>query len=184
MDVRPSELERSVVNRFAEWLAQTSLSQFIQTHEWVIPSIQSIHIAAIAAVMSSVFLIDLRILGWSGRDQTLSQTVARFGPWLSWALVALLATGAGMIVGEPARELLAFSFWLKMGLLAVGTASALVFRRSLKRHALLWEIGLAQRGSIRALAVFTFLVWVGVVVLGRLIAYDYVWGSWSTLLKA
>lgn len=171
------------MNQFAEWLSQTSLSQAIQIHEWVIPTIQSIHIAAIGVVMGSVFMIDLRILGWAGRDQTVSQTVARFGPWLWWGLALLLVTGAGMIVGEPARELLALSFWLKMGLLLIATGVALIFHRSVKRRALQWEISLTDRGSIRALAVVTLLVWVGVVVLGRLIAYDYVWGTWSTLLK-
>ena len=40
--------------------------------------------------------------------------MARFGPWLTAALVVLLATGIVMIIGEPARELLTLSFWLKM----------------------------------------------------------------------
>jgi hypothetical protein len=29
------------------------------------------------------------------------------------------------------------------------------------------------------LAVLTLLVWFSIIVLGRLIAYDHVWGSWS-----
>ena len=33
--------------------------------------------------------------------------------------------------------------------------------------------------SIKILAVLTFLVWTIIIVLGRLIAYDHVWGSWS-----
>jgi len=36
-----------------------------------------------------------------------------------------------------------------------------------------------NRRSVRSLAVLTLLIWVGIVILGRLIAYDYVWGSWS-----
>jgi hypothetical protein len=31
-----------------------------------------------------------------------------------WALVALLVTGALMVIGEPVRELVTFSFWFKM----------------------------------------------------------------------
>ena len=106
-----------------EWLSQTPLSLAIQTREWVVPTIQSIHIVAIGVVVASVFMIDLRVLGWAGRDQTLVETVDRFGPWLSWALGVLLVTGALMVVGEPARELLSFSFWLKMSLVAIGTSS-------------------------------------------------------------
>jgi len=35
-----------------DWLAQTSLSLAIQTHEWVVPTVQSIHIVAIGIVMA------------------------------------------------------------------------------------------------------------------------------------
>jgi hypothetical protein len=171
------------VSEFAGWLSQTSISLAIQSHEWVIPTVQSVHIIAIAGVLGSVFMIMLRILAWAGSDQTLAQTTARFGPWLSWALCALMVTGAVMIVGEPMRQLLALSFWLKMGLVVIGIAVAVLFQRSLRRHESHWESVLVNQSRVKGLAVVTFLVWVSVVVLGRLIAYDYVWGSWSTALK-
>ncbi|PYS53370.1 MAG: hypothetical protein DMG13_12980, partial [Acidobacteria bacterium] len=95
-----------MIQHFAEWLSQTSLSILIQTHNaWVIPTIQSIHIVAVGIVLSSVLMIDLRILGWAGHDQTLRETTNRFGPWLSWALLVLLTTGVLMVIGEPVREL-------------------------------------------------------------------------------
>ena len=172
------------MNQFAEWLAQTGLSLAIQTHEWIIPTIQSIHIVAIGVVLASVFMIDLRILGWAGRDQTLLETTARFGPWLSGSLVLLLATGGLMVVGEPVRELLAFSFWFKMCLVAIGTALAAVFQITLRRNVAEWETSLVNRRGIKSLALLTLLIWFGIVVLGRLIAYDHVWGSWSSSLKA
>src|SRR5438552_118459 len=116
------------VNHFAEWLSHTSFSLAIQTHEWIIPTIQSIHIVAIGVTLASVFMIDLRILGWAGRDQTLIETTVRFGPWLSGALGVLLVTGGLMVIGEPMRELLAFSFWLKMCLVTIGIALAAAFQ--------------------------------------------------------
>ena len=39
------------MNHFAEWLSHTSFSLAIQTHEWIIPTIQSIHIVAIGIVL-------------------------------------------------------------------------------------------------------------------------------------
>ena len=171
------------MSEFAGWLSQTSISLAIQSHEWVIPTVQSVHIIASAGVLGSVFMIMLRILAWAGSDQTLAQTTARFGPWLSWALGTLMVTGAVMIVGEPMRQLLALSFWLKMGLVVIGIAVAVLFQRSLRRHESHWESVLVNQSRVKGLAVVTFLVWVSVVVLGRLIAYDYVWGSWSTALK-
>ena len=165
--------------QFTEWLSQTSLSLAIQTHEWVIPTVQSVHIVAIALVVGSVFMIDLRVLGIAGRDQSLLETTGRFGPWLSGALCVLLATGLLMVAGEPARELLAFSFWFKMFLVAVGTLIAAVFQIALKKNEPQWQESLVKRRSTKWLAVFTLLIWVGIIILGRLIAYDHVWGSWS-----
>ena len=79
---------------------------------------------------------------------------------------------------EPARELLAFSFWLKMALVGIGTVVALWFNASLRRNGPRWETT-ANRAGVRSLAIVTFLVWLCVVFLGRLIAYDHIWGSWS-----
>ena len=58
-----------------EWLAESSLSVAIQTNPWVVPTVQSIHIVAIGGVVSAVLMIDLRVLGWAGRDQSLTETV-------------------------------------------------------------------------------------------------------------
>ena len=165
------------MKQFAEWLSTTFPSVFLQNHNsWAIPTIQSIHIVGIAIVLGSVFMIDLRILGWAGTDQTLRQTTNRFGPWLKGALWLMLATGALMVIGEPVRELITFSFWLKMFLVALSTLFATVFLRAVHKHEHRWE---EKRLAVKLLAVLTFLVWACIIILGRLIAYDHVWGSWS-----
>ena len=173
------------MKQFAGWLSTTSPSVFIQNHNsWVIPTIQSIHIVGIAVVMGSVFMIYLRILGWAGMDQTLRQTTGRFGPWLTGGLGLMLVTGILMVIGEPVRELVTFSFWLKMFLVAVSSLIAAAFQIELQKHERLWEDTLVNRQSIKGLAIATLLIWVCIIILGRLIAYDHVWGSWSPATKA
>jgi uncharacterized protein DUF6644 len=168
------------LNEFALWLSGTYPSVLIQTHNsWVIPTIQSIHIAGIGIVLTSVFMMDMRILGLAGKDQTLQQTTNRFGPWLMWSLVALLVTGLLMVIGEPVRELVTVSFWLKMFLISVGTLVAAIFLRTLNRNEQEWGETMTRRLSIKLMAILTLLVWLAVVVLGRLIAYDHIWGAWS-----
>ena len=158
------------MRQFAEWLSTTGPSVFIQeNNSWFIPLIQSIHIVGIAVVFGSIFLIAMRILGITGTDQTLPQTTNRYGPWLTGSLWLLLATGGLMVVGEPVRELVTFSFWFKMFLIVVGTMLAVMFRKRANNAA----------GVSKALAVVTVLIWASIIVLGRLIAYDQVWGSWS-----
>jgi uncharacterized protein DUF6644 len=163
----------------ARWLAQTRISLAIQNHLWVIPTVQSIHIVAIGIVMTSVLMVDLRVFGWAGMDETLPQRTQRFAPWLWGALGVLATTGALMVLGEPVRELLSLSFWLKMILIGVGASCAVAFQLRLGRHDGTWEPATAHHWRTKCLATLTLLVWCGIVILGRLIAYDYVWGSWS-----
>jgi protein-S-isoprenylcysteine O-methyltransferase Ste14 len=123
-------------------------------------------------------MIVLRILGWAGTDQTLRQTTDRFGPWLTWALGLQLVTGIVMIIAEPVRELVNFSFWTKMVFVAVATVLSVVFLVTVPNHEQQWET-LVHRRSIKSLAIMTFLIFLCIIVLGRLIAYDHIWGSWS-----
>jgi hypothetical protein len=169
------------VKPFAEWLSTTALSVYFQEqYRWFIPAVQSIHIVAIAVLVGSVLMINLRLLKLSGTDQTLRQTADRFGPWLTAALYTLLASGALLIVGEPVRELVTFSFWLKMLLVAIGAAIAAAFRVRLNRHG----ETLADQKATQVLALATLLIWIVVIFLGRLIAYDHIWGTLSPAEKA
>jgi hypothetical protein len=165
------------VSHFAEWLSTTALSVFLQVHNaWAVPVIQSIHIVGITIIMGSVFMVMLRILGWAGTDQTLMQTTRRFGPWFTGAMCLQLVTGILMVIAEPMRELVNFSFWLKMLLVAVGV--------TLPQHEEQWEKTLINRRSIKSLAVLAFVIWICVILLGRFIAYDHIWGAWSPATKA
>jgi hypothetical protein len=167
------------VNGFAEWLAKTNASHTLRVHEsWLIPGVQSIHIIGIALIVGSLFMIVLRILGRAGMDQTLGQTTHRFGPWLVGALCLQLVTGIVMIVAEPVRELVNFSFWAKMILVVAGALLSGVFLYTFPNHEQHWET-LVKRRSIKSMAVVTLLIFLCIIVLGRLIAYDHIWGSWS-----
>jgi hypothetical protein len=120
----------------------------------------------------------------AGRDQSLLETTGRFGPWLFSALYVMLATGTLMVIGEPARELLAFSFWLKMSFVVIATVVAGIFESSVRNSEAYWESSIIKNRSTKSLALLTLLIWIAIVILGRLIAYDHVWGAWSHAPRA
>ena len=97
------------LDSFCVWLEQTPLSQGIQTTGWIVPAVQTIHLLAIAAVLSSALMIALRL-------------ETRFRRVIWWALPVLLATGSVMILGEPVRSLENPVFQLKMALLVSALA--------------------------------------------------------------
>lgn len=164
-----------MVIEFARWLQATSLAVLIQSHTWITPLVQSIHILTIGIVFVSIALIVLRILGYAAVDQTFEQVWQRHAPWLRVGLAVMTATGIVLIIGEPIREATALSFWLKMMLLVIGVGSVLHFHRALAGHT-----GTEFPAGIKSAAIATLAVWIAIIFLGRAIAYDVaVWGSWS-----
>ena len=155
----------------AQWLAATPASRGIAGALWLIPVLQAVHILAIAAVLSAVMLVDLRILQVAGRSQTMAETAHRFVPWIWTSLVVLAATGLLLIIGEPKRSLLNPAFQLKMLLLALAIAVTLAFQISLRRNLALWNDGAPAGRLMSAFAVLSFLLWCAIAVAGRWIAY-------------
>lgn len=173
------------MNSFAQWLSTTFPSVFLQTHEsWMIPIIQSAHITGIGLAVGSALMMTLRLLGRVGTDQSLQATERRYGPWLTGALWLLLVSGGLLIIAEPVRELVTFSFWLKMACVGIMVVVFATFRASVKSHGERWEQVLARRPAVRLAAVLTVVLWCCIIVLGRLIAYDHIWGHLSPATKA
>jgi hypothetical protein len=159
------------LHHFCTWLEQTPLSQTIQSTAWIVPTVQTVHILAIAAVMSSVLMIDLRLIGILGHDQPLARVSARFRPVIWWTLPIMLATGMIMITGEPARSLESPVFQLKMALLAAAIITTLSYQIPLGKDPSFWDLSRGRRGSARIIAVLSLLLWAGIVFAGRWIAY-------------
>jgi len=161
---------------FAEWLHATAFSQMIQAVGWIIPLLQSIHIVMIGIVFVSSVVIALHVLGRVRVEESFQAVWGRFAPWSRTALVVMLVTGLLLVAGEPAREFSALSFWLKMGLVAIGVVGTAAFGRCYGTSAAPGVHGYPP--SARLAAVALVVLWVAVVLLGRAIAYDVeMWGA-------
>jgi hypothetical protein len=172
------------MHSFAQWLEMTPLSVTIKSVEWIIPLVQSIHILTIAVVFSSLLMIALRVVGWIRMDEAFGVVMERFSTWISGGLVILAVTGITLVLGEPIRELMSLSFWLKMGLLAIGITSAVAFKRSLG-PAVLGGAEPAFSSAAKSAAMATVVLWLAIIFLGRAIAYDVeVWGALSLSPRA
>jgi hypothetical protein len=155
----------------AQWLAETSFSQGLQRALWLIILLQTVHLLGIAMVLSSVAMVELRILGFASA-QTMAQTARRFLPWIWTGLSFLAATGVALVIAEPRRTLDNNpAFQLKMLMLAVAITMTLAYQVSLKRNADLWKGAASERRAISALAILTFIIWLSVAMAGRWIAY-------------
>src|SRR5580700_3036987 len=107
------------VEHWAEWLAATQPSLYLQRKQWIIVASQSIHLVCVGIVFGSALVISLRLLGLGRSGRKVSELVNTLVPWIYAALVVLLLTGIEQTIAEPSRQFLAGAFWWKMILVAV-----------------------------------------------------------------
>ena len=161
----------TVLREFCRWLAATPLSNTIQTIGWIIPTLQTIHILAVAVVFSSAILVNLRLWRVLQRDMPLSDVARRFLPAIWPVLAILLITGSLLIIGEPRRSLLSTTFYLKMVLLAFALVLTVGLQWSLSATPEFWEKNRWRRVVGKFAATVSTLVWCGILFAGRWIAY-------------
>jgi uncharacterized membrane protein SirB2 len=156
------------VQELCDWLSGTRLSLLIQNVSWIIPAVQSLHILSVAVVMSSMAMLDLRLMGLTGRRQSVSAMAARLLPRMWVALIVLAITGSILVIGEPDRDLPNPAFQTKMAALAAAIVLTLVVRRQIGKQESFWE---ARPLAAKLAAGASLLLWLGIVVAGRWAAY-------------
>jgi hypothetical protein len=146
----------------------TAASQLIQDIKWIVPLVQTVHILAIAAVLGSALMIQLRFLGFSQTDQAMARVAQRQAPVIGWGVSVLLLSGAVLIVGEPARALTNDYFQLKMLLLLGVIGVSWLQMRPMRAQADHWQ---RHPWVLRLLSLLSLGLWAGIVFAGRWIAY-------------
>ena len=149
------------------WIETLGLHDRMQTVEWAVPAVQTVHILAIAAVFSSSLVLALRTAHVSGIDWSPARWGQRLNAWVGTGLGILLVSGALLIIGEPKRSLLSTPFQLKMMLLLAAIAVFLALGYRLQR------LDPPDRATWveRVLAALLVLLWCAIIACGRWIAY-------------
>jgi hypothetical protein len=163
-------LESTPLSGFSVWLAEIPLSTAINQNAFATPITESVHILAIASAFGAAMMINLRILGFAAKRQTMQQVGERFAPWIWWSLLFLVVSGVIFVIAEPAREILSGWFWTKMGLIVAAALATLWFQNSVRGGAAVWEPG-RQTAAVRFGAGALIGLWLVIIIFGRLIAY-------------
>ena len=156
---------------FTTWLGATSASHFISNAVWIVPFMQIIHLLCLSVVVAANAMLNLRLLQVLHHPLSIATMARRFLPWIWGMLVVLLLTGMTLIVGEPQRELLNNTFWIKMALIAGALLLSFVLSRTLDHDEEWWSMHRGRKSMARAVAVVSMGAWIGIVVCGRWIAY-------------
>jgi hypothetical protein len=155
--------------RVAAWLAATGPSKVAQGMEGYIPTVQSIHILAIATAMVAAAFVTLRVVGVMQRGRSIADIGARCRGPLWVGVFVLFVSGLGLLLAEPERSLLSRVFQLKMLLLVAAVVLTLMLQRRIAREGQGWSEPAPV--TVRLLAGASLAVWICIVFAGRWIAY-------------
>lgn len=152
-------------------LQGSALGDAVRNAEYLYPMLEAAHILGIALLIGPAFAFDLRLLGVGLREMSVT-TAARFLlPVSHVGFAVAVVTGIALLSAQATVVASAGAAPWKFGLLIVAGLNALVFHHGIYRSVDGWMDAMVTPGAARAAAMVSFLVWVGVVFSGRLLAY-------------
>jgi hypothetical protein len=156
---------------FCQWLDQSSVGMAIRQSLWLFPAIETVHLLGMAALVGTIGVLDLRLLGWVARRQPVSEMAGRLIPWAWAGFVVQAITGALLFSSEAVKIYGNPAFRLKMLLLLVAGLQAVIFQKVISGKLAAWD----ERPSLPMLAkvagLSSILLWIAIVTAGRFIGF-------------
>jgi uncharacterized protein YacL len=158
---------------FFGWLADLPWSTDLHESQYAYSIIESIHVWTMSVFFGLVIMFDLRLLGWIMRKVPVSEVIRRLQPWVIAAFVIMLISGTLLFFAIPLRSYQNIFFRGKMLLLLVAGLNVWIFHSRVFPKADAWD-GEGQPPRVARIAgAISLVLWVSVVVSGRMIAYNW-----------
>ena len=165
--------EPSLVRSFAEWVDSHAWSTALHESLWVWPLVESTHVLTVTMFVGVLVMVDLRLLGLAFKDTPVSAMTGRVLPWSIAGFVVMVITGLLLFYANPVH--LAHNVWfrLKVILLVVAAVNAWMFHRRVSQNRERWDNDTRPPLAVRLTAATSVSVWCGVILAGRMIAYNW-----------
>jgi hypothetical protein len=156
---------------FALWIQATDFFTYLRSSAFTYPIILTLHMVGIAMFGGMILLGDLRLLGVSMRNRSISDLIDQLRVPKRWGLLLMVVCGV-LLAGSKAEEYYYNSFFrVKMALLLGVALNALIFRRSVYQNTAALDQAPAIPGQAKLAATISLLLWTGLVIAGRGIGY-------------
>ncbi len=154
----------------AEFLAALEalpLAAYLRNSTWSYPLVNAAHIVGIALIFGAIVPLDLRLLGvWPRTDAaSLSRVLV---PVAMTGIVLAVAAGALLFITNATDYAASGFFQAKLAVVALAVANALWLRRG---GWTFLDVTDRPPGRLRLAAFASISLWLGAIVLGRLIGY-------------
>lgn len=157
--------------QFCTWLEATPFAVAISESEFIFPTIETFHVLALALVVGSIAMLDLRLLGVNNRDRGVLELSAETLPWTWMAFIVAAITGGLMFASAATRYYENVPFRIKMVLLVLAGINMGIFHFTAYRGAHAWNMTFPTPIAARIAGGLSLVFWIGVVVFGRWIGF-------------
>jgi hypothetical protein len=131
------------------------------------------HAVSMAFFAGLIVMMDLRLVGAAFPKTPVTQIQRRLFPWQMLTLALAVVTGAALFYGQPMRYYGKGFFWLKALFMILAGVNALAFHRTTYRSVGAWDTGTWLPLGAKIAGAFSLVLWAGVVIFGRLTAYNW-----------
>src|ERR1700757_511253 len=156
---------------FCQWLDQTAVGSTIRQSLWLFPAIETVHLLGMAALVGTITVLDLRLLGWTMPQRRVSEVVPRLLPWAWLGFGVQVVTGALLFSSEAVKIYGNPAFRLKMLFLLLAGIQALIFQTVVSRKLPAWDDRPAPPVMARITGMISMLLWIAIVTAGRFIGF-------------
>jgi len=146
----------------------STIGQAIKTSSWAFAVIESVHLLALAVIGGAVLLVDLRMLGFGLRQQSVRDLARDAEPILIGSLMVMLVTGVALFASEAVKCYYSTPFWVKMTSLLL----AIIFTFTVRRRVTRAEATLSRPIVYKLVALVSLTLWFGVGASGRWIGFS------------
>ena len=162
-----------MIRSWFEWVDALPSSIAIRESVYGYPYLLTAHAVSMALFAGLIVMMDLRLSGWAYKRTPLSQVQRQLFPWQMATMALSAVTGAVLLYGQPLRYYGKVFFWIKMSLMVVAGINAMVFHWTTYRSVAEWDASPRPPLGARLAGMFSLALWAGVVIFGRITAYNW-----------
>ncbi|HLZ97412.1 MAG TPA: DUF6644 family protein [Steroidobacteraceae bacterium] len=152
------------------WPISAAMRGELPGTEWLFPIVETLHVMALALVVGSIAMMDLRLLGIASRSSAVSRLSNEVLPWTWTAWTAAAVFGTLMFMAKAETYWGNLQFRLKFACMALAALNMLIFHFGVNREVARWDEGETPM-SAKIAGALSLLLWIGVVFFGRWVGF-------------
>ncbi len=161
------------MREFFQWMSDTPWSIALRESFFVWPIVEATHVITLMAFVGTIVMVDLRLLGIVLPNARVSQLTEKVLPWTVGAFIVLVVTGLALFYAKPLVYYHSVFFRVKMVVLLLALANIIIFHKQAQAHQSEWDEQARLPGPVRMSALVSLSAWMFIVIVGRMIAYDW-----------